>query len=159
MRTAISENVEMLASAPQALLNLHACSHGYIHPHRRSLSSQQWTHHVQNHTSTLARSHSWAIVCLWRPTISCFSHVRQLIPLSPRLLDSALVVWIWRRAGTGGTMPCSCPRLRINFGHGLKILPTATPWDNKALSAGGAAQTLPWQRTLVYSCVHLSWEC
>lgn len=54
-------------------------------------------------------THSWSIVCLWRPTISRFSHVRQLIPLSPRLLDSALVVWIWRRAGAGGTMPCSCP--------------------------------------------------
>lgn len=35
------------------------------------------------------------------------------LPLSPRLLDSALGVWIWRRAGAGGTMPCSCPRLHI----------------------------------------------
>ena len=94
---------------PRALLSLHACSHGYIHPRRRSLRSQQWTHHIQNHSDPFPRSHSWGIVCPWRPTISCFSHVRQLIPLSPRLLDSALGVWIWRRAGAGGTMPCSCP--------------------------------------------------
>lgn len=126
----------------QAALSLHTCSHGYIRPRQRSSRSQQWTHHIQNHGGLFPRSHSWGIVCPWHRTISRFSHVRQLIPLSLRLLDSALVVWIWRRAGAGGTMPCSCPRLHIQLGHGSKILPTATTQDNKALWAAGAAQTL-----------------
>lgn len=125
-------------------------------PSSAFFSSQQWTHHIQNYDSPFPLPHSWSIVCLWRRTISWFSHVRQLIPLSPRLLDSTLVVWIWRRARAGGTMPCSCPRLHIKLGHGLKILPTATTQDNKPLSAGGTAQTLPWQRNFVYLCVYTS---
>lgn len=128
--------------------------------HRDSLGSQQWTHHVQIHYSfQLPRSHSRSIVFLWRLTISCFPHMRQLIPMSLHLLDSALVVWICRRAGAGGTMPCPCLRLHIKLGHGSKILPTAAPWDNKGLSAGRAAKTLPWQHDLAYLCVHLSREC
>lgn len=156
VRTVIIIDVEMYAlRRGSAYVNVHT-DILYIHPHRRS---QRWTHHIQNHNSLLPRSHSWSIVCLWRPTFSCFSHVRQLSPLSLRLLDSALVVWICRRTGAEGTMPCSCLTLLIELGHGSKILPTATPWDNKGLSAGRTAETLPWQHNFAYLCVHLSWEC
>lgn len=90
---------------------------------------------------------------------AAFPHVRQRILPSLRLLDSTLVVWICRRSGAEGTMPRSCPRLFIKLGHGSKILPTAAPWDNKGLSAGSLAQTLPWQHYLAYMCAHLSGEC
>lgn len=158
VRAGIFEDVEMYAFRHCSTYT-HAHTDIRICLHRRSLRSQQWTHHIQNHDSPFPRSHSWGIVCLWRQTISCFSHVRQLIPLSLHLLDSALVVWIWRRACAGGTMPCSCPRQHIKPGHGSKILPTATTWDNRPLSAGGAVQTLPCQRKFVYLCVHLFREC
>lgn len=105
-------------AGPEARLSLRSRSHGYIHPRR--------AHHVWNRNSLPPRSHSRSIVGPWWATFSCFSHVRQLIPLSPRLLDSALVVWICRRAGAEGT---------ILISH----LPTASMWDNRGLSAGTAA--------------------
>lgn len=142
---------------PEVCLSLRECSHRYI-----SLAFFKFptVTHIQIHYSVqLPRSHSRSIVFVWCLTISCFPHMRQLIPISPRLLDSTLVVWICTRAGTGGTMPCSCLRLYIKLGHGSKILPTATPWDNKGLSAGRAAKTLLWQHGFAYLCVHLSREC
>lgn len=117
---------------PKGRTGLHTSSHGYFHPIRHS---QQWASCMQDYNSLHPRSHSWSIVCLWRPTISRFSHVRQSIPQSLRLLDSALVVWICRRAEAGGTMPYPCPALLIKPIHKSKILPTATSWDNKGLSS------------------------
>lgn len=118
VRAGISEDVEMYASR-------HCSAYTHVHtdistlvgvPH--VLNSEHITYRIT--TVRFHASHSWDIVCLWRRTISCFSHVRQLIPLSPRLLDSTLVVWIWRRAGARGTKPRSCPRLHIKLGHRSK---------------------------------------
>lgn len=116
--------------------------------------SRQSTRYMQGNNNSLhPRSHSWSIVCLWRPTISHFSHVRQLIPLSLRLLDSALVVWICRRAVARGTMLSPCPTLLIRPIHKSKMLPTATSWDNEGLSAGTTAQTPSRQHKFDVFCV------
>lgn len=119
-----------------------------IFPPCRHSQRQHCMH--DNNNSLHPSSHSWTIVCLWRPTISRFSHVRQLIPLSLRLLDSALVVWICRRAESGGTMLSPCPTLLIKPIHKSKILPTATQWDNEGLSA------VRWLR-LRLSSINLTW--
>lgn len=129
------------------LLSLDACSHDYTQSCLRSLRSQRFP-----------RSHSWGIVSLWCQTIRCFCHVRQLIPRSLRSLDSTLFVWIWRRAGAGDTMPCSCPELHIKHGHRLKILPTVTMWDNKALWAGVAATCCASLCICVYRAVMGKWS-
>lgn len=119
--------------------------------------SQQSTGYVQDNNNSLhPRSHSRSIVWLWRLTISRFSHVRQLIPLSLRLLDSALVVWIWRRAMAGGTMLFPCPTLLIKPIHKSKMLPTATSWNNEGLSGGTAAQAPSQQHEFVMFRVYTS---
>lgn len=139
---------------PEGRASLRRCSHGYFHPidilNSRHITLQD------NNNSLHPHSHSRSIVCLWRPTISHFSHVRQLILLSLRLLDSALGVWICRRAVAGGTMLSLCPTLLIKPIHKSKMLPTATSSDNEGLSAATAAQTLSRQHKFDVFCVYTS---